>query len=141
MLYTKRMHTTMISHKLRKEERLKSSQLINKLFHEGTSEAIYPLRFVWVHLPQRSGTSPIRVAFAVSRKNFKSAVKRNTLKRRMREAWRIHKHQLYDALEDLKGQMALMIIYLGKEEKEFGEIENAVKRAVKNLPKIWLAKY
>ncbi len=121
------------------EERLKSERLIVRLFEEGNSKGMYPLRFVWIHTPERVGRSPVRVAFAVSRRNFKSAVKRNKLKRRMREAWRLHKQELYQALAELDGQIALMVIYSGKEEKDFREIEKTVKRAIRKLPGLWLA--
>ncbi len=131
----------MTSFRFKPEERLKGKRLIRRLFEEGSSKGMYPLRFVWVHTPDRFGTAPVRVAFGVSRRNFRSAVKRNTLKRRMREAWRLHKHQLYEALEALDGQIALMVIYTGKEEKGFDEIEKTVRRAIRKLPGLWLANH
>ncbi|RMD96097.1 MAG: hypothetical protein D6816_19390, partial [Bacteroidetes bacterium] len=91
------------------------------------------------HTAERRGAAPVRVAFGVSRRNFKLAVQRNKIKRRMREAWRLHKHELYENLNAMEGQMALMIIYTGNEEKGFAEIEKSVKRAIRKLPELWLA--
>lgn len=129
----------MTSFRFYPHERLKGKRLIMRLFEEGNSKGMYPLRFVWLHTPERLGPAPVRVAFGVSRRNFKSAVKRNKLKRRMREAWRLHKHEAYDAIQTLNGQIALMIIYTGKEEKGFDDIEKTVKRAIRKLPEWWLA--
>jgi len=129
----------MTSFRFYPEERLKGKRLIKRLFEEGSSKGMYPLRFVWLHTAERRGAAPVRVAFGVSRRNFKLAVQRNKIKRRMREAWRLHKHELYEKLNAMDGQMALMIIYTGNEEKGFAEIEKSVKRAIRKLPELWLA--
>lgn len=128
----------MINFKFHSGERLKGKQLIKSLFEKGSSKGFYPLRLVWLHSEKKLNQYPVRVAFGVSRRNFKTAVKRNTLKRRMREAWRLHKDEVYEAQKDAEGHIALMIIYTGKEEKAFDEIEKSVKRAIRKLPEMWL---
>ena len=74
-----------------KDERLKSSKRIAQLFKKGKVRNLPPLRMVYLaceSLPRH------QVLFAVSSKKIRSAVTRNKLKRRMREAYRLNKHLL-----------------------------------------------
>ncbi|TWI96281.1 ribonuclease P protein component [Mucilaginibacter frigoritolerans] len=59
---------------------------------------------------------PVQIVLAVSKKRFKSAVDRNLIKRRMREAYRLHKQQyLYDQLNIADKKIVLSLGYIGKE--------------------------
>ena len=71
--------------------------------------------------------SPVQFTVSVAKKNFKSAVARNRIKRKVREAWRLNKHWLYKKLEKTEGQFAFMVIYTGKEDLPYEEIEKAMK--------------
>lgn len=78
-------------HTLRKEERLCSRKALESLFSKGDpSLAAYPLRAVYMSVPE-AGT---RMMVSVSKRHFKQAVKRNRIKRQIREAFRLHKHLL-----------------------------------------------
>jgi ribonuclease P protein component len=114
-----------------KRDRLRSRKTIDSLFgRAGESFAKHPVRFVWktVELPE---AVPIQAAFSVSKKNFKRAVQRNRIKRRLREAWRTHKSVLEEKLSPLNTQIALMIIYQGKEESDFALIEKKMAECVR----------
>lgn len=117
---------------LKKEERLRSKKQIEKLFSEGNSFLVYPLKVVYTEL-DFPGKYPAKAAFTVSKKLFKKAVRRNLIKRRMREAYRLNKHQLYAAAGDKK--MVVIFIYVGKELLPYQPIEKAMKRAVSLLAK------
>ncbi len=121
-----------ISLSFRKEERLCSKKIIDKLFTEGTSFLAFPIKvqFLETTLPVHY---PVQAGFTVSKKIFKKAVLRNLLKRRMREAFRLNKHNLYSVLGEK--QMAVFFIFIGKEISEFDQIEAAMKKALKKLPK------
>ena len=113
---------------LPKKERLKSRTLIGKLF-TGTNKSYsaYPVRIVF--MPVTDDSLPTAsVMFSVSTKRFKRAVKRNLVKRQMREAYRKNKNILVDALE-AKGKKAVAaFLWLDKEIHETSEVEEKIRR-------------
>ena len=76
---------------------------------------------------------PAKVAFSVPKKIFKRAVKRNLLKRRMREAYRLNKLPLYEFLTINNIKISLLFVYLAKDIKSFSEIEDNMLNLIKQL--------
>ncbi|MEO1260542.1 MAG: ribonuclease P protein component [Bacteroidota bacterium] len=111
----------------KKKERLKSRKVIERLFSDGQSFGAYPLRLVFLKMEEPAGDSPVQFTVSVPKRNFKSAVARNRIKRKVREAWRLNKHWLYKKLSKRKVQYAFMVIYSGKEDLSYSEIERAMK--------------
>lgn len=101
-----------------KEEKLKSRNTIDLMFSEGRSVSKYPLRLVYVPLPETE-EYPIKVGVSVSKKHFKKAVDRNYFKRLLRETYRHNKHLL---LENIPGNYAFMLMYQTKDRLSFEEI-------------------
>jgi ribonuclease P protein component len=60
--------------------------------------------------------------FSVSAKNFKRAVDRNRIKRKMREAYRLQKSSLQKQLEQNHQHLAVFIIFTGKSLPEFESV-------------------
>lgn len=116
----------------KKQERLCSKKQIEKLFAEGTSCLVYPLRMVYAKTEFPGPCFP-KAGFAVSRKYFRKAVTRNLIKRRMREAYRLNKHLLSSGEQQIPG--AVMIIYVGKKALDFHSIEKAMKRSLSLISK------
>ena len=115
---------TPIDKRYRQEERLKSRKQIAALFKNRQSIGVYPLRIFWQCSPQKETSLP-KIAFSVSKKTFKSAVKRNQYKRCMREAYRLNKGKLTEGLVNEGLQGNFMLIFVGKEEYDFKQIEKA----------------
>jgi len=115
----------------RKEERLCSKKLFEKLFNEGVSFLVFPLKIVTIEADFQSRFTA-KAAFAVSKKNFKKAVKRNRIKRLMREAYRLNKHMLYEAADEKK--LAVIFIYIAKEELSYQQIDAAIQKTIQLIP-------
>ena len=122
---------------LKKEERLCSHTVIEKLFSEGESFFIFPFKVVFI-IRKKDDCVSAQAAFAVPRKVCKRAVDRNAVKRKMREAYRLNKQILYSSLKDL--QVSVMFIYVGKEKKDTLKIENSISQCLSKLSKIVLYK-
>ena len=76
--------------KFPKKERLCSLVLFNKLLLNGKKIFVKPLKIIMLE-HSTSDLPNIQVAISVPKKIFKSAVVRNLIKRRIREAFRINK--------------------------------------------------
>jgi ribonuclease P protein component len=102
-----------------KHEKLKSRTLIGTLFTEGKSVGKYPLRLVYVPLPEGEGGKTV-VGVSVSKKHFKRAHDRNYFKRVLRETYRHHKHIIMNGIDK---PYAIMFLYQTKDRLTFTEIE------------------
>ncbi|WP_276941628.1 ribonuclease P protein component [Hallella colorans] len=89
---------------LRKEERIYSKKTIDALFQGGKSQSMlaFPLRVIYMPLPNdfdrqprhdKEATMSVKAQFLISvpKRCFKHAVKRNRVKRQVREAYRKNK--------------------------------------------------
>jgi len=109
-----------------KHQKLKSRKDIKALFEEGKIVTKYPVKLLW--LP--SGKQDTRAGFAVAKRNFKSAVTRNKIKRLMREAYRLQKQEI--PVHDKT--LTLLFLYIGKDVASFKTIDKAVLGVLKKLP-------
>ena len=107
-----------------KEERLSKEKIIQELFEKGSSFYLYPFKVLLKRNPDDS--FPVhQVMISVSRRNFKKAVHRNLLKRRIRESFRLNKNLLPPAPKFL-----IAYIYTAKEILTFAQIQD---RFIKTL--------
>ena len=107
-----------------KQERLHKEKLIKELFETGSSFYLYPFKVLVKRNPDQS--FPVhQVMISVSRKNFKKAVDRNLLKRRIRESFRLNKNLL-----QVTPKYLIAYIYTAKEILTFAQIQ---ERLIKTL--------
>ncbi|MBQ6244793.1 MAG: ribonuclease P protein component [Bacteroidales bacterium] len=78
-------------HTLPKEERLCGKTTVSALISDGKWGATAHLKYCWA---AGRGTGCNRLLVSVPKKFFKRAVRRNLLKRRLREAYRLRKERL-----------------------------------------------
>lgn len=105
-----------------KKDKLKSKKAIELLFSEGKAVTAYPLRLIYIEYPFEDGVR-FKTGVSVSKKNFKKAVDRNRVKRLLREAYRLNKDTHFN---NILASYALMILYIGKDEKEFTAINTSM---------------
>lgn len=111
-----------------KSERLYKKKDIQELFDKGSSFYLYPFR---VFVQKQTEQDINQVMFSVSKKNFKKAVDRNLIKRRMREAYRLNKAALP---QTSKLQMAY--IYTAKDILLFDQIRDKMIASFKRLKEL-----
>lgn len=111
-----------------KAQRLKGKIEIEELFKNGSSFYLSPL--MMKYHPCTVGEIH-QVLFSVPKRAFRRAVKRNLLKRRMREAFRLHKHLLPTHPEVTSYHIAF--VYVGKTVLSFNEIEDKLKALLGRL--------
>lgn len=117
---------------LHKSERLDRKKVIEKMFAGGSrSFSVFPLRVVY--LPVEKLDAPVSILVSVSKRRFKRAVKRNRVKRQIREAYRLNKHLLSEALSGSQSRLAVAFIYLSDELVPSSVIEERMKIALSRI--------
>lgn len=124
-------------HTLGKQERLCSRKLIDSLFNGGGSRAMsgFPLRMVYAMTERHEGEPAAQILVSVPKRCFKRAVKRNRIKRLVREAYRLNKHILADALERHEPQMSatMAFIYTDSHLHDYATVEQRVRNLLTRL--------
>ena len=110
-----------------KSEKLKNVNILAGLFGSGVFVSKYPLRanLYFTALPVEG--VPAQVVFTASKRKFKRAVDRNFIKRRLREVYRHHKLELYDALTVRGKTLAIALMYTGSELPDYQALERSYK--------------
>ena len=124
-----------INNKYTKNEKLKSKKDIEHLFKKGKSINAFPIRVIYVKKNDPKGIS-INAGVTVSKKNIKLAVKRNLIKRRIREAYRLSNSKLKGYLKENDLELNLMFIYSSKEILPYSQIDDKIKVLLTRLAEV-----
>lgn len=108
-----------------KEERLCGKTAISKLLAEGRHGNIPGLRFLYL---RDTGNEFARLMISVPKKSFKRAVKRNLLKRRIRESWRRQKSGLL-----MEGGLDILVMYATKDIMSYEDIYAGIGSIIEKL--------
>ena len=113
--------------RFRKEERLSRKRIIEALFEKGSSYLVFPLKVIFLLHPDLT-QSQHQILITAPVKNFKKATDRNTLKRRIREGYRLNK-----ALFKTSPTFCLAYIYIAKEILPSSTIHKAIRSSLERL--------
>jgi ribonuclease P protein component len=117
-----------------KFEKLKSRKQIELLFAQGKSISSFPVKVFYLPV-EHTPVHPVQVGVGVSARNFKKAVDRNTIKRRMREAYRLHKLPLHEHLITNQKSVAVFILWIDKQLPTAAALQDLMPTVVEKLIK------
>ncbi|MEJ0054188.1 MAG: ribonuclease P protein component [Bacteroidota bacterium] len=110
-----------------KEERLSRKKIMEELFEKGSSFLAFPLKIIF--LPHPDPAQPVhQVLISAPSKSFKKAVDRNTIKRRIREGYRLNK-----TLLSTSPALCLAYIYIAKEILPSAKIHQSIRTSLERL--------
>lgn len=112
----------MSDYSLTRAERLRSLKAIRRLFEQGRSGFVYPFRYIW--LSEQSAESAVEVMFSVPKKFLRRANKRNLVRRRTKESYRLSKSAVTEAAAGRR--IALALIYSTKKINDYKTVDYAV---------------
>ncbi len=99
----------MLSFTLTKQERICRRAEQERLFsRESRSVAAFPIRAIFVLRERKDDEPSVKMMVSVPKRFFKRAVKRNRIKRQLREAYRLRKHHLIEVVENQKDKSLLV---------------------------------
>jgi ribonuclease P protein component len=117
-----------------KFEKLKSRKQIELLFAKGKSISAFPVKVFYLPI-DHTPLHPVQVGVGVSARNFKKAVYRNTIKRRMREAYSLHKLTLYEHLVAAEKSVAVFIFLIDKQLPTTEVLQDLMPTVIEKLIK------
>ena len=118
--------------KLTKEMRLCGRKAVGRLFKECQSMYVYPIKVIFIRHTEEEATN-LRVLFSASRRNFKLAVERNLIKRRLHEGWRKVLAAASETDSEQLTKMDVGLIFTGKSLSDSKEMEHKIKQILQRL--------
>lgn len=119
--------------KFPKKEKLVNKKYFDFLFSNGKSLKYYPIQAIYINfnepcfsdfeIPNHS-----EVAFAVPKRQFKKAVDRNKIKRKMREIYRLNKFKIEE-------NFILIFIYKSSQLLDYTRIEKSMLQIFEEINK------
>lgn len=117
------------SRTLPRAERLRTLGAIRRLFESGESGFVYPFRYVW--FAEADDRMSAEVLFSVPKKFHKRANRRNLMRRRTKEAYRLNKELLVGS--DKPAAVDVALVYSSKEIVPYKTVEHALRRILQQI--------
>lgn len=116
---------------LPKSERLSSLTAVRRLFKDGAAGFVYPFRYMVI--TEQSASSSVEALFSVPKRYHKRANKRNTLRRRTKEAYRLNKATLTSSALVKGWAVDIAFVYSSKEVLPYKTIEHAICKIINEV--------
>jgi len=125
----------------KKEERLCSRQLIDRLYAEGHRLMAFPYSVQWMTLESGEPLShpTTQVMIVAPKRKFHHAVDRNRVRRLTRECYRLRKHALYDFLQQHGLTLVFSMVYIHNEIMSYDQLGHKMDKLLAALQKDILA--
>jgi len=114
-----------------KKERLREKKQIATLFEQGRSINDFPIKLIYLKTSFEDGTT-LKTMVVVPKKKIRGAVKRNRIKRLLRETFRLNKHLIFN---NNANSFAFAILYLGKEMPNYHLLNKKVMGIINTFNK------
>ena len=116
------------------KEKLKSRKAIESLFASGHRFSVFPV-MVWYKMAKHETGGSLHVGVSCSKKHFKKAVDRNRVKRLLREAYRLQKAELVEAVDNNSVKLEVFFVFIDKTLPTFPTIQASMKKCLASLQK------
>lgn len=117
-----------------KLEKLTSKKTIEDIYEKGLKIKSYPFILNYIEIGEEKKVDfQVQIVIAVPKRKVKLAVKRNRLKRQIREAYRLNKSGLVDEVIHQNKKLALFLVYIGKEKESYAFIEKKLTLLLSEL--------
>ncbi|MCB9223839.1 MAG: ribonuclease P protein component [Crocinitomicaceae bacterium] len=113
-------------------ERIKSRTVLETVYEKGEQIIVHPFRIRFMRYNFEEGAA-VKFAVSVPKRNVKKAVRRNRLKRQIKEAYRLNKKGLLSQINDPSQGLALFLIYIGKDDQTYQALEDKMKLLLDKL--------
>lgn len=132
---------------LRKADRLHHRTLVNGLYEDGNSLYSYPLRMQWRALTWEKlaasfrgdapkGIAPVQMMVTIPKRKQRHAVDRVLMRRRVREAYRLSRRQLRDAVCSMPyATVSVSFVYIADKKCGYAKVQSAVNVLLGKLHK------
>jgi ribonuclease P protein component len=121
-----------MDYKLKKEEKLCSRTAVDRLFSDGKSLMAFPLRAAYRLRPR--GEHPVQFLISIPKKRIRKAVGRVTLRRRVREAYRLNRRELLQGpLEQAGWGVDIAFVYLDSNPAPYSVIDEKMRSLLSRI--------
>jgi len=110
-------------------EKIKLKREIDKIFSSKIFVYHFPIKLIIADSDNQSQQVNYKVIFIVPKRKIKKAVKRNLIRRRMKEAYRLNK----SLLPNTNNKMLLAFVYIGTNASAYSEIEQKIILTLQKL--------
>ena len=114
----------------KKEERLCSRQLIDRLYAEGHRLMAFPYSVQWMAVE-----GPCQVMIVAPKRKFHHAVDRNRVRRLTRECYRLRKPAFYTFLQEHGVSIVFSMVYIHNEIMTYGQLGKKMDKLLEALEK------